>query len=101
MIIDAPRVCHIPLLRELWKEAFGDTDAWLDTFFNTAFSLSRCRAVIENNEIIAALYWFDCEAYAQPVAYLYAIATKESHRGKGLCRLLMENTHAPTVRTPW
>lgn len=93
MIIDAPKRAEIPALRALWKEAFGDTDAWLDTFFSTAFSPTRSRVLTEEGSVAAALYWFDCEAHGAPVAYLYAIATAKAMRGKGLCRALMENTH--------
>lgn len=92
MNINQPDTKHIPLLRKLWKEAFGDTDIFLDSFFSTAFSPKRCRCVFENNIPLAALYWFDCEYSGQPLAYLYAIATAASHRGQGLCKQLMENT---------
>lgn len=93
MNIKQPEEKHIPLLRQLWKEAFGDTDDFLDTFFHTAFSFERCRCVFEDDIPVAVLYWFDCEYEGQPVAYLYAIATTVSHRGQGLCKQLMQNTH--------
>ena len=93
MIIDAPKNTHILALRALWREAFGDTDAFLDIFFETAFSPARSRALTENGELLAALYWFDCEINGAPLAYLYAIATAKAHRGKGLCTTLMKNTH--------
>lgn len=93
MNIKQPDMQHIPLLRKLWKEAFGDTDAFLDAFFTTAFAPKRCRCVFENNIPLAALYWFNCEYDGQPVAYLYAIATGVTHRGQGLCKQLMQDTH--------
>lgn len=93
MNISQPDAKHIPLLRKLWKEAFGDTDAFLDAFFSTAFSPKHCRCLFENNIPSAALYWFDCEYEGQPVAYLYAIATAVSHRGQGLCTQLMKDSH--------
>jgi len=93
MNISQPDAKHIPLLRALWKEAFGDTDAFLDAFFSTAFSPKRCRCVFKDHMPIAALYWFDCEYEKQPVAYLYAIATAASHRSQGLCTQLMKDTH--------
>lgn len=93
MNISQPDTKHIPFLRTLWKEAFGDTDAFLDTFFSTAFSPERARCVFEANMPIAVLYWFDCEYEGQPMAYLYAIATSASHQGQGLCTQLMEDTH--------
>lgn len=93
MIIDAPRDAHIPSLRSLFEEAFGDTDAFLDIFFSTAFSPNRCRCVTENGRVLAALYWFDCYCHGARMAYLYAVATSVSHRGQGLFTALMEDTH--------
>jgi predicted N-acetyltransferase YhbS len=94
MIIDAPTAAHREALRALWQEAFGDTDEFLDSFENAAFSPDRCRCISEGDEILAALYWFDCSLHGHRLAYLYAVATSEKHRGHGLCRTLMENTHA-------
>lgn len=94
MIIDAPKVHHIPVLRALWKQAFGDTDAFLDSFFTLAFSPGRCRCAMAGDAITAALYWFDCTWEGKRLAYLYAVATDKEHRGQGLCRRLMNNTHA-------
>jgi predicted N-acetyltransferase YhbS len=93
MIIDAPKREQISELRAIWKEAFGDTDDFLDVFFDKIFSLSRCRCVIEDGKVAAALYWFDCEYEKRKVAYLYAIATLTEYRGRGLCSALMADTH--------
>ena len=93
MIIDKPDAKHIPYLRALWKEAFGDTDEFLDLFFETAFSPDRCRTVTIDGECAAALYFFDCICGGGKIAYIYAVATAEKHRGKGLCTRLMEDTH--------
>lgn len=93
MIIESPKITAYPGLRGLWKEAFGDTDAFFDAFFETGFSPDRCRCVMVDDIPVAALYWFDCVLDGEPVAYLYAVATAKSHRGRGLCRTLMEDTH--------
>lgn len=92
MRIDHPSREDTPALRQLWKLAFGDSDEFLDIFFTTAFSPSRCRCLRLEWEIAAVLYWFDCSCGDQKIAYLYAVATHPDHRGKGLCRELMENT---------
>lgn len=80
-------------LCRLWQEAFGDEDAFLDAFWSTAFSADRCRCITVNGDVAAALYWFDCRCEGVPMAYLYAVATAKKHRGRGLCRSLMEDTH--------
>lgn len=92
MIIDFPRQEHIPGLKALWKEAFEDTDAFVDSFFETGFSLYRCRCIREGSRVLAALYWFDCRWQDKRLAYIYGVATAKNHRGQGLCRKLMETT---------
>ena len=94
MTIDFPKSDQLPQLRALWKEAFGDPDAYLDSFFTLGFSPERCQCITEAGQVTAALYWFDCACQNARLAYLYAVATSENHRGKGLCHLLMNRAHA-------
>lgn len=107
-----PTTDIIPQLRELWKESFGDSDAFLDCFYLTAYDKSRCRVAFVNSEssankctsacspllsidnnLAAALYWFDCTIDDQRFAYIYAIATAKEFRGNGACHLLLSDTH--------
>ena len=94
MTPDYPGECRIPALRTLWKEAFGDTDAFLNSFFATAYTSRRCRCICSGDAAAAALYWFDVTCGRQKFAYIYAVATARSSRGKGLCRRLMDDTAA-------
>lgn len=93
MTINTPHLTQIPALCSLWKEAFGDSDAYLDAFFRTAFHPERCRVATVNGEIAAALYWFTCTYKEQPIAYLYAVATAKKYQRQGICHKLMEDTH--------
>ena len=93
MNINHPSAGDMPGLRALWKEAFGDSDEFLDIFMTTAFSPDRCMRICLDGDIAAALYWFDCSLGLGKLAYIYAVATLRKHRGKGLCRFLMEETH--------
>lgn len=92
MTIDFPSHLQIPDLRSLWKEAFGDEDVFLDAFFETAFSPRRCRCITEKGAVVAALYWFEGSCCGQRFAYLYAVATAVSHRGRGLFSKLLADT---------
>ena len=92
MMPDYPAHGDIPKLRHLWKTAFGDTDAFLDLFFSTAYAPNRCRCIREEDKVTAALYWLDLELQEQKLAYIYAVATDPACRGRGLCRMLMEDT---------
>ena len=93
MIIDAPCYDDIPALRSLWKEAFGDGDAFLDGFFSTAFSPDRSACAKESGNLLGMLYWFDCEYDGGRVAYIYAVATAKAYRGRGICSALLKETH--------
>ena len=95
---DHPTEKDIPGLRALWHQAFGDTPAFLDGFFAAAFAPRRCLCIREGNQVIAALYWFDCTLDGRKIAYLYAVATEKAHRGQGLCKALLAETlaHLPT-----
>jgi len=66
-------------LRELWQLVFGDTDEFLDAFFELLYPDCFASVAEEAGEIVAA-------AYAIPlggIRYIYAVATHPDHRGKG------------------
>lgn len=94
MKIDFPVPKQYEQLMQLWQEAFGDTEEFVDGFFCTAFSPARCRCITIDSKVVAALYWMDVTYEGQRFAYLYAVAVAEKHRGKGLCAALMADTHA-------
>lgn len=93
MIFEFPRKEQIPQLLEQWKQVFGDWNGFWELFLETGFSPDRCRCILEENRIIAALTWLDCHCGGRKMAYIYAVMTDPSHRGKGLCRQLLEDTH--------
>lgn len=94
MKIDRPTPEQVPLLRDLWKEAFGDTDAFLDLFFGTAYGADHCRCIVSQGRVTAALYWLDFHLEDRKYAYIYAVATAKDCRGQGLCARLMADTAA-------
>ena len=94
MNIDYPSPDQLDGLQKLWQEAFGDDDAFVEQFYTYGFAPDRCRCLTVDGQIAAALYWFDCSCQGKPLAYLYGVATAKAHRGKGLCRILTENTHS-------
>lgn len=81
-------------LRALWKEAFGDGEAFLDDFFRTAYSPDRCLTLQREGRLAAMVYWFDCSLEGRKLAYVYGVAVAAEFRGRGLCRALMEELHA-------
>ena len=81
-------------LRRLWKTVFGDSDEFLDSFFQIAYAPQRCNRIEEKGEAVCALYWFDCNYQGGKLAYIYAVATHPDHRGQGLASRLLRQTHA-------
>lgn len=93
MTFDHPTREQLPQLLALWKDAFGDWGGFWELFLETGFSPGRCRCVLENGSIIAALTWLDCRCGGEKMAYVYAVVTHPAHRGRGLCRALLADTH--------
>lgn len=71
----------------LWNQAFGDGEAEIETFFDRFSKTGEVLFDRYEDRVISALYllpqrlWLWGEEY--PVAYLYAAATDERHRGGG------------------
>lgn len=91
---DHPRREDISALRQLWKTVFGDSDEFLDRFFALAFAPDRCLCLWEEGVLAGMVHWLPCEAPPHRFGYIYAVATHPDHRGKGICRRLMERAHA-------
>lgn len=94
MIIEKPQFTDIPALRKLWMDAFGDSENFWRIFLMKAHPLPHCYLLRKDDEITAALYWFDCQWEGRKIAYLYGVATLSQYRGQGLCRALLEQTHS-------
>jgi hypothetical protein len=48
---------------------------------------------MEAHDLLAAVYWFDCELRGKKIAYVYALATAAAHRGRGIAHALMDQVH--------
>lgn len=94
MNFEHPGKEQLPQLVRLWKEAFGEYDGFWELFLDTGYLPDHCRCITENGQPVAGLYWFDCSCGQDQIAYIYAVVTDPSHRGRGLCRMLMEDVHA-------
>ena len=93
MRIEHPQPQHIPGLKRLWQQAFGDEAFLVDSFFRSAFSPERCLCVLCGDEPAACAYWLDGTLEGQKIAYVYAVATDSAYRGQGLCHRLMAQLH--------
>ena len=79
----------LPGITALWQEAFGDSPEAIAYFFK---SFPNCLSYVaeEQGKIVSMVHALPQVLSPDvPAAYVYAVATLRSHRGKGLCRALM------------
>ena len=95
MITVRPSVSgDIPAQRELWKLAFGDSDAYIDNFYQNYYRPERVVVLEEEGVVRSMTAWFDT-TFVVPgrgeyrAAYLYAVATHPDCRGRGLAGQLL------------
>lgn len=92
--VGVSRPSDVPALKALWKGAFGDTDACIDAFFARLYRPETVLTAREGARVLAMACWLPetlCyEKRGWPAAYLYAVATDPSARGRGLCTLLLD-----------
>lgn len=77
-----PTAPEEPRLRALFTEAFSDA-GFTDLFFRTAYAPERCLAAFDD-DLLAALHWFDCSLEGRRAAYVYGIAAFRDHQGRGI-----------------
>lgn len=93
MNIDYPKMGQEGELGRLWQLAFGDSMEFIRGFFGVGYDREHSRCITLEGRITAALYWFDAQWEGGRLAYVYAVATHPDFRNRGLCRMLMEDTH--------
>ncbi len=81
-------------LKALWSDTFGDSDEYINLFFDYDYTPAECFAEIKNGEVISVLYLLKgfIRAYGEEYEgrYLYAAATAESYRGQGIMSKLIK-----------
>ena len=93
MTIKKPSPEGIPALKSLWRRTFGDTEAFLNSFFSAGFCADRCLCAWDADRLLGAVYWFDCSVAEEKIAYIYALAVEENQRGRGVGSTLMTCAH--------
>ncbi len=88
---------ELPKIIELWREAFGDTREEIEAFFECCGDLLRVCILEEESEIRAQLVLLPVtlvcgKEYA--AEYIYAVAVRRDHRGKGLATKLLREVQA-------
>jgi len=82
----------IPLMKSLWREVFGDDQAFIDCFFSNFYRPSRTLLAFEDGRLVSMMYYLDINAKyfkkKMKCAYLYGVATTMSERRRGHFRRL-------------
>lgn len=75
--------------KELWTEAFGDDEAFTDTFLIRYYSRRRMLGVERDQRLAAMLHLVPFRSALGHTAYVYGVATAAAYRGQGLAAKLM------------
>lgn len=79
---------HIPGLKALWAEVFGDKKEFIDSFFEHVFHREETLCFEEQGMVRAMLYRIPCVIKrgneSRKGYYFYALATEKRFRGRGI-----------------
>lgn len=73
----------------LWKEVFGDSDEFISSFINDFYNADNMLSIEQDGKIQSMLHVVPFDYNGSKVAYIYAVATTASERGKGHAGLLI------------
>ena len=76
--------------RKLWKEVFGDSDEFIDTFMRSIYNSENMLYIEKNGRVISMLHIVPFTFNSHKAGYIYAVATAPKERGKGLASMLLE-----------
>lgn len=88
----------IPRLRQLWRDAFGDPEDFLDLFFSTAYAPERSLVLRLEGTVCGMCYWLEGNLGRQRFAYVYAVAIDPRLQGQGWGKKLMRTLHDRLMR---
>ncbi len=81
-------------LKRLWKEIFGDTDLYIDLFFQHKYLPENTFIIRKDGEIVSMLYFFPTSFCLEnrliPAAYICGVATRQEERGKGYSQAILK-----------
>lgn len=82
-----------PLAKALWKEAFNDSDTFIDWYFSNKVSDDKSLCMFEGGELISIVHMipYTIRIQGRPIksAFIAGAATSQSRRGEGLMRTML------------
>ena len=76
-------------MRELWMDVFGDDRATVDHFILSYYDPALCYTHIKEDRVVAMLHIVPITHNGNRCAYIYAVATAEEYRGRGIASALI------------
>ncbi|MEG1999774.1 MAG: GNAT family N-acetyltransferase [Evtepia sp.] len=85
---------EIPMQKELWKRCFGDSDEYIDLFYDKFCTADRVLVVEEDGELNSMVALLDTDLVMPDgssvrTGYAYALGTNPYIQGKGYARQLL------------
>ena len=77
-------------LKQLWQEAFGDSDAFVGHFMDKYYTHERMLAIEEDGNLLSMLHILPFTMDGKSIGYIYGVATALQKRGKGHATMLMK-----------
>ena len=102
MICRTASPADVPRLKELWKTCFGDSDGYIDHFFQTAY-VPHQALVLEAEGVVASMLLTFPQTVVTPEGqtasawYVYAFCTAPDQQGKGYGRALLAWTETQAL----
>lgn len=89
LTFDFAKPSDVPALKRLWKSVFGDTNRYIEQYFNSLFPLIRVAvARTERGRPVSMLSMlpvsFRADTTDYPGHYIYAAATHRRYEGRGI-----------------
>ena len=74
----------------LWQEAFGDSEEVILDYINSLHTPDNMIVYEDNGKVVGMASMLAISCKDKKGRYIYAVATAKSHRGRGICRKLMD-----------
>lgn len=82
-------------LKRLWYEVFGDTEKFVNTFFDMLYFPGAACLAVSGNKVVGAGYCLPgIVALGKKCSYIYAVATYPEYRGKGIAAMVVRSLTA-------
>lgn len=86
MIIRFANKTDIPQLESIWKVCFGDSDEYIDFFFDNMFKPENAVVADIYGKTAGVVHLLDAKFFKTPFKYGYAIGVLPEFRGNSLCK---------------